>query len=276
VSNAAGRFARYITSVRKRLRISRARAQGSIALRLLKKTFVIETPAGPVSFVLLGRVAAARAKSLLTKQPATIEWIDQFSADSVFWDVGANVGVYTLYAALRGKTRVVAIEPAAVNYFLLTANCEANRLDGRVDCLLLGLGDGRAVTRLAVSQFEPARSFSFRERPNQRYSFDGRQAALILSIDDLVSTYGLPCPNYIKIDAPGMSEAIIAGGMQTLQRPDVREVHIELREQSKGGRRIAEMLAQAGFSVAGRHGHRGSADVTFTKAGAGTGGGRPL
>lgn len=257
---------RLLDRLRHRLRRSRARAQSSIALKLLKKTFAIETPAGRVSFVLLGRVAAARATALLTKQPATIAWIDQFHGDSVFWDVGANVGAYTLYAALRGNTRVVAIEPAAVNYFLLTANCEANGIDDRVDCLLLGLGDGSAVTRLSVSQFEPARSFSFRDsKPDRRYSHDGRQAALVLSMDDLVTRYGLPCPNYIKIDAPGMSEAIVAGALRTLQRPEVREVHIELREQSKGGQRIAEMLEQAGFSIVSRHGHRGSTDVTFAK-----------
>ena len=116
------------------------------------------------------------------------------------------------------------------------------------------------------TQFEPARSFSFRDnKPDRRYSHDGRQAALVLSMDDLVARYGLPCPNYIKIDAPGMSEAIVAGALHTLRRPEVREVHIELREQSKGGRRIADMLEQAGFSVVSRHGHRGSTDVTFAK-----------
>ena len=54
----------------------------------------------------------------------------------MFWDIGANIGVYTLYAGLRGDTRVVAFEPAGVNYFLLAANCELNRMNDRVDCLL--------------------------------------------------------------------------------------------------------------------------------------------
>ena len=100
---------------------------------------------------------------------------------SVFWDVGANVGVYTLYAARRGDTRVVAFEPAAVNYFVLSANCEINAFDDRVTCLLMGLGQGKCIAQLDVSQFEPGLSFSFKGKRGHPSS--GRQAALIMSMD---------------------------------------------------------------------------------------------
>ena len=36
-------------------------------------------------------------------------------------------------------------EPAAVNYFLLSANCEANHLDDNVTCLLLGIGSEKTI-----------------------------------------------------------------------------------------------------------------------------------
>src|ERR671919_62441 len=81
---------------------SRARLQGKFTQALAEETLTVDTPCGPLSFVLLGRNAGGRALSLLTKQPGTIQWIDAFVPDSVFWDVGANIGVYSLYAALRG------------------------------------------------------------------------------------------------------------------------------------------------------------------------------
>jgi hypothetical protein len=139
--------------------VSRAKVQGTLAETLFNDTGTVDTPAGPLSFVLFGKVATGRVLSLLTKQPATIKWIDSFPADSIMWDIGANVGVFTMYAALRGH-RVVAFEPAAINYFLLAANCEANKLSGRVDCLLAGIGDRKAIGRFEVSQFSPAASFS--------------------------------------------------------------------------------------------------------------------
>jgi FkbM family methyltransferase len=240
---------------------SRARMQGRVTQELVEETMTVETPLGPLSFVLLGS-AGGRAITLLTRQPATIAWINGFRPNGVFWDVGANVGIYGLYAALRGDTRVVAIEPAAVNYFLLSANCEANKFDGRMQCLLVGLGRDRSVAQLEVSQFAAAKSFSFlgKDQP-----YEGRQAALVVSMDQLVEDYGVACPNYIKIDVPGVSEDIIAGGERTLQRDEVREIHIEMTT-SKAGRRIAEMLAGHGFVASSRDDHGGSGDVTFIRS----------
>jgi len=242
---------------------SRARLQSDFTQKMVDTTLAVDTPKGQLSFVLLGKSSAGRAVSLLTRQPATIAWIDSFKPGGVFWDVGASVGVYSLYAALGTDTRVVAFEPAAVNYFLLAANCEANRLYDRIDCLLVGLGREQAVARLEVSQFRPARSFSFRGKSGEPH--EGRQAAVVLSIDRLVEEYGLACPNYIKIDAPGASEAIVAGAARTLQRPELRELHLEVRESSKGGQRIVEMLKAGGFVPTSTAEHGGSADVTFVR-----------
>jgi FkbM family methyltransferase len=239
---------------------SRARMQGRVTHELLEETMTVDTPLGPLSFVLLGS-AGGRATTLLTKQPATIAWINGFRPDAVFWDVGANVGVYGLYAALRGDTRVVAIEPAAVNYFLLSANCEANKFESRMQCLLVGLGRGRSVAQLEVSQFAAAKSFSFLGK-SQPYG--GRQAALVMSMDQLIEDYGIACPNYIKIDVPGLSEDIIVGGERTLQRDDVREIHIEMTT-SRAGKRIVDMLTRYGFVASPRDEHGGSGDVTFVR-----------
>ncbi len=239
----------------------RTKRRAASTLERLKRLLVVKTPSGPLSFVLLGSVAAGRALSLLTKQPDTIAWIDRFEPGSVFWDVGANVGVYALYAARRGAGRVIAIEPAAINYFLLAANCEASTLHDTIDCLPLGLGAQRSVAHLEVSQFAGARSFSFQ----QRTRYPARQAALIHSMDELIEDFGLPCPNYIKLDTPGMTESIIAGASRTLRRPEVRELHIELRVQSKGGRRIVETLARYGLTPTTHHAHAGTIDVTFSR-----------
>jgi FkbM family methyltransferase len=242
---------------------ARAKVQGGISRALIGEPFRIDTPRGPLSFAVLGETSALRAKGLLTKQQATIAWIDAFRPHSVFWDIGANVGSYTLYAALRRDISVVAFEPAAVNFFLLAANCELNAFGERVDCLQIGVGGGKSLERLEVSQFEPGASFSFRGKGKQPLS--SRQAALILSMDQLVEEYELPCPNYIKIDVPALTEAIIEGGIRTLKRSQVRELHIETSEHSKSGRTLVERLAEQGFGITGRHVRGGTTDLTFAK-----------
>jgi len=241
----------------------RAKVQGELARALTQDALRIDTPKGQLLFAVFGETSGFRAKGLLTKQKATIAWIDGFAPDSVFWDIGANIGSYTLYAALRPDIRVVAFEPAAVNYFILAANCELNAFGERVDCLPIGVGADKSVERLDVSQFEPAHSFSFRHKGRRPLS--SRQATLVVSIDELIHEYGLPCPNYIKIDVPALTGAIIEGGARTLQRPQVRELHIEASEESTGGRRLVERLTQAGFTIAARHVHGDTTDLTFVR-----------
>lgn len=43
--------------------------------------------------------------TLLEKEPETIEWIDGFGAGETMWDVGADVGIYSIYAAMLGSRR---------------------------------------------------------------------------------------------------------------------------------------------------------------------------
>jgi len=242
----------------------RAHLQAVFTEQWLQETVTVETPRGPIAFVMLGKASARRGATLLTKQPATIAWIDGFAPGSVFWDVGANIGVYTLYAALRADGHVVAFEPVAVNYFLLAANCEVNQVDRRVTALPIGVGDRDGIDRIEASQFKAAKSFSFAGKPNEPYP--SRQAAIVLSMDRLVGDFGLPCPHYLKIDVPDRTEAILAGGAHVLRRPELREIHLEFDDENEEeARRLTARLVSAGFEPATRHAHRQSVDVTFVR-----------
>jgi len=39
-----------------------------------------------------------RFKTLFEKEPETIDWINSFRKEDVFWDIGANVGIYSIWA----------------------------------------------------------------------------------------------------------------------------------------------------------------------------------
>lgn len=190
----------------------------------------------------------------MSKEPDSLKWIDAMVPGSVFWDIGANVGVLTLYAATRGDLKVWAFEPAAVNYYNLVANCELNGLERRVRCLQLGFSDTSGIADLHVSQLMSARSFTFKESKKldpRRKSFPSTQAVQFCTVDEFIARYNAPHPNYIKIDVPGLTQEIFAGAQQTLAHPALRQIQVEAREH-KGGRRIAELLAPLGFKLIGR------------------------
>jgi FkbM family methyltransferase len=68
-----------------------------------------------------------RVDTFWTKEPETLAWIESMKPGEVLYDIGANIGVYTLYAASRG-IQVVAVEPVLENYMRLVENIEMNRM----------------------------------------------------------------------------------------------------------------------------------------------------
>lgn len=90
----------------------------------------------------------------LDKEPDTIEWINGFQKGETLLDVGANIGVFSLYAGLRGH-KVVAVEPESQNYSLLNQNIFLNKLDEKVEAFNIALSDKNGATSLYLSEFAP-------------------------------------------------------------------------------------------------------------------------
>src|SRR5436305_382256 len=67
-----------------------------------------------------------RVDSIRTKEPWTLEWIATFAPGDTLLDVGANVGMYTIWASVTRQARVFAFEPEAQNYALLNRNIQLN------------------------------------------------------------------------------------------------------------------------------------------------------
>jgi hypothetical protein len=70
-----------------------------------------------------------RAETLLTKEPETIAWLNYYtSKGGTFYDVGANIGVYSLYAAIKNpQLSVYAFEPVKNNFISLLNNKKLNK-----------------------------------------------------------------------------------------------------------------------------------------------------
>ena len=80
-----------------------------------------------------------RADNLFKKEPETIEWIEKFSPETVFWDIGANVGIYSIYAGLNPNLNIYAFEPASNNFNLINQNIKINKMDEKNQYLMRGI-----------------------------------------------------------------------------------------------------------------------------------------
>ena len=94
-------------------RPERAERNRLLVRDLLTPRHRIDTRWGPITLICKERSEVHYAYHFFEREPDTIKWIDTFETPCTFWDVGANTGIYSLYAGLREGTTVVAFEPAA-------------------------------------------------------------------------------------------------------------------------------------------------------------------
>lgn len=62
-----------------------------------------------------------RAGTLFSKGRETIQWIRTSERNDMFYDIGANVGGYAIYASRRCR-KIFAFEPEAQNFAVLNRN----------------------------------------------------------------------------------------------------------------------------------------------------------
>lgn len=196
-------------------------------------TVVTSIPGGKaITFQCPNELTRGRAKYLLTKEPGTISWINSFEAGSVFWDVGANIGVYALYAAVARGCQVVAFEPAAANFEGLNANIRANQLDRRIQALCLCLGDTARADFLHMQDVSVGGALhNFGEAidyKGDRFIPSFLQGSLSVPLDELIERYRLPFPANIKIDVDGAERQVINGGRRTWTDQRLRSVLVEV------------------------------------------------
>jgi len=168
------------------------------------------------------------------KEPDTLRWLDRVVRDGdVVFDVGANIGVYSLYAALRHPRAVVlAFEPEYANLHLLRDNVVANGLRDRVTIYALALGDRVGLTHLQVQDLTPGSALHTESPVPIDHTRTGRRVVMregiaLMTLDEFCALRSL-VPNAIKIDVDGTEAEILRGAERTLRDPALRTVLIEL------------------------------------------------
>jgi len=177
------------------------------------------------------------------KEPWTVAWIESFPPHSVLYDIGANVGSYTLLAAALGHT-VVAIEPTFANYNRLCENVLLNDLGSRVIPLCLGLGNVGECQTMAQ---EPTPGWSGGTK---------RLRAPVVPLLDLVPLLGLPVPQYVKLDVDGAELQVLQGASC-----DAQQMLVEMPRHQEA--LLEQQLQRLGYELVQRF-DEGSRDAVAT------------
>jgi FkbM family methyltransferase len=199
-----------------------------------------------------------RAESYATKEPETMDWLEHnLRPNDVFMDVGANIGLYSLFAAkLSRDCTVYAFEPESQNFGRLCRNLALNSATNVIPCNC-ALSKREAFDFFYVGELQAGAALHSLGRPSAlRAGTDAsvlRQGTIAVTLDALVNRYGLPQPNLLKIDVDGSEDDILTGAETVLKSAGLRTILVEVNlregESFPGPER---RLLQAGYRVSAR------------------------
>lgn len=192
-----------------------------------------------------------RARSCV-KEPETVGWIEEHLLDNdVFYDIGANIGAYSLVAAaVRPKASVFAFEPSFANFAQLSRNVLLNGANEIITPVHIALSDHTGIVSLHLSSVSPGAADH-----GVADDFAGGLSIKVpaVSMDDLASQLGFPPPTIVKLDVDGVEFAILQGGERCLGA--VRTILVEMNPGREGEETLPAWLGARGFDLASRYPH---------------------
>ncbi len=177
-----------------------------------------------------------RARKELLFEPELIQLIDELASEEIFFDVGANVGTYSLYAAKKGK-RVVAFEPSFANSYALSCNIELNKVSQRVMSFKIALSD--------FCGFAPLDHHKSPLSGNSGATISGgghsgidilptlfQEMCHVSTLDAVAESLSLS-PALLKIDIDGQELSVLRGSITTLRSNSLRKILIEVSSKDE-------------------------------------------
>jgi FkbM family methyltransferase len=174
--------------------------------------------------------------------------------DKVVYDVGAFIGLRTLFFATRAR-HVISYEPNSENRRRLNRNLEANSFVSKVTVRPVGVGNCKGSMNVLWDDRRAGECVA-ESSPGGRLLLESgtpfrRETVSITTLDEDVRTYAWP--DFIKIDVEGLELAVLQGADRTLREhaPDLFiELHgTTLENKVKNAEDVLGLLFNRGYQV---------------------------
>lgn len=199
-----------------------------------------------------------RIQTLMYETPVLETLLGAVSADDVFYDIGANVGVYACFVGQR-VDRAVAFEPHERTAARLRENIALNELDA--DVYEYALADSSGTTSLSHPRRSPQALGTGEFSLLDGEEMDEVGDTETIRGDTLVENRDLPRPTVAKIDVEGAELRVLDGFGETFRT--CRELFIEVHRDHVAVDDVTAWLTDADFEQETLE-HRGN--TTFLRA----------
>ncbi len=219
----------------------------SVLAETIIPTVSVSTNSSNVKFWGFGGWSLYRGRSMLEKEPITIGWIDTFEEGCTFWDIGANIGAFSIYAAAAKGIKTYAFEPSAANMSVLCKNIELNKIDNIIIALPIAFSNETKIDYFNMISTSAGNTGGQFSQDNENNANIFKQSCIGFSIDDFIQTYNPPIPNHIKIDVDGIEIMILKGAKKTLANKTVKSILLEADLRTDEYKNIKAILENNGF-----------------------------
>ena len=206
-----------------------------------------------IQFFTPNKICESRASSLYTKEPHTINWLNTFKSNEIFLDVGANVGMYSLYSAFKTNVNVFAFEPESQNFAILNKNIFLNKKNNQIISYPIALSNTNEYTHLFLSKFDSGSSHhNIKEKivNNNVYRKKTtcyKQGSVCATIDTLIELNFIPQPDYIKIDVDGSEPNVINGAANVLKNIKLKSLLVEVEPGREDHMSMVRYISNLGY-----------------------------
>ncbi len=196
-----------------------------------------------------------RAESFSDKEPETLEWIEEFGKnEAILFDIGANIGLYSIYHNKLNNGKCFAFEPSFFNLKLLLKNININICQDMTSIVSSPLSDtvgfsnfryGSSVEGGALSAF------------GVNFGYDGKEInsqvssnVLGLSLDWMFDNKIIKIPNLVKLDVDGIEHIILSGAKRILTHPDCKSILVEVNDNfAEQSEKVSVLLTSYGYML---------------------------
>lgn len=209
--------------------------------KLLEKKMLLDYQKKDLKISVTSRAEYFYRTTSCTREPNTVKWIEDFGDHSIFFDIGANIGAYSLIAASQKNIdKVFSFEPFYANFFKLSSNIILNNLSNKITPVNLALHDKTEVSQLNHwDAYSLGEAGSSGHQINTTITETGHtfeplviSHALAITLDDFCASYRIQ-PTAIKIDVDGNELSILSGGKETLKSSNLKTVLIEVNRDNE-------------------------------------------